>query len=91
MFNEFKKMVDACGDDVTFNRRSNGIYRLTFEDFEGFNDHWHEIEREYNNEEAVDVLLDWLETNCIGQREDFYTYYTFPDFQVIVGYSSFDI
>ena len=91
MFNEFKKMVDACGDDVTFNRRSNGIYRLTLEDFEGFNENWHEIEREYDNEEAVDALLNWLETNCIEQREDFYTYYIFPDFQVIVGYSSFDI
>ena len=91
MFNEFKKMVDACGDDVTLNRRSNGIYRLTLEDFEGFNENWHEVEREYDNEEAVDALFDWLETNCAEQREDFYTYYIFSDFQVIVGYASFDI
>ena len=91
MFNEFKKMVDICGDDVTLDRRSNGIYRLTLEDFEGFDEHWHEIMREYDNEAAVNALLDWLETNCTEQREDFYTYYEFPDFQVIVGYSSFDI
>ena len=91
MFNEFMQMVEACGDDVTLNRRSNGIYRLTLEDFEGFNENWHEVEREYDNEEAVNALLDWLETNCIEQREDFYIYYNFPDFQVIVGYSSFDI
>ena len=91
MFNEFMQMVDACGDDVTLNRRSNGIYRLTLEDFEGFNENWHEVEREYDNEEAINALLDWLETNCTEQREDFYTYYEFSDFQVIVGYSSFDI
>ena len=91
MFNEFKKMVDACGDDVTLNRRSNGIYRLTLEDFEGFDEYWHEVEREYDNEEAVNALLNWLETNCAEQREDFYTYYIFSDFQVIVGYASFDI
>ena len=52
MFNEFKKMVDICGDDVTLDRRSNGIYRLTLEDFEGSDEHWHEVEREYDNEEA---------------------------------------
>lgn len=91
MFNEFKKMVDACGDDVTLSRRANGIYRLTLEDFEGFDEHWHEIMREYDNEEAVDALFNWMETNSTEQREDFYTYYEFSDFQIIVGYSSFDI
>ena len=91
MFNEFMQMVDACGDDVTLNRRSNGIYRLTLEDFEGFDEHWHEIMREYDNEAAVNALLDWLETNCTEQSEDFYTYYIFSDFRVIVGYASFDI
>lgn len=91
MFNEFKKMVDVCGDDVTLSRRANNTYRLTLEDFEGFDEHWHEIMREYDNEEAVNALLDWLETNCTKQREDFYMYYDFPNFQVIVGYSSFDI
>lgn len=91
MFNEFMQMVEACGDDITLSRRSNGIYHLTLEDFEGFDEHWHEIMREYDNEEAVNALLDWLETNCTEHHEDFYTYYIFPDFQVIVGYSSFDI
>ena len=62
MFNEFKKMVNACGDDITLSRRANGTYRLTLEDFEGFDEHWHEVEREYDNEEAVNALIDWLET-----------------------------
>ena len=88
MFNEFMQMVEACSDDVTLDRRSNGIYRLTLEDFEGFDEHWHEIMREYDNEEAVNALLDWLETNCTEQCIDLYTGYKFPDFQVIVGYAS---
>lgn len=91
MFNEFKKMVESCGDDVTLSRRANGTYRLTLEDFEGFDEQWHEIMREYDNEEAVNALLDWLETNSTEYHEDFYTYYKFSDFQIIVGYSSFDI
>ena len=91
MFNEFKKLVDACGDDVTLSRRANGTYRLTFEDFEGFDEHWHEIMREYDNEKAVNALIDWLDTNITEHHRDFYTYYTFSNFQVIVGYSSFDI
>ena len=91
MFNEFKKMVEACGNDVTLYHGTNKNCRITIEDFEGFDEHWHETMREYDNEEAVNALLDWLETNCTEQREDFYIYYDFPAFQVIVGYSSFDI
>ena len=91
MFNEFKKMVEACGNDVTIYHGTNKNCRITLEDFEGFDEHWHEIMREYDNEEAVNALLDWLETNSTEHHEDFYTYYNFPDFQVIVGYSSFDI
>ena len=88
MFNEFMQMVEACGDDVTLSRRANGTYRLTLEDFEGFDEHWHEIMREYDNEKAVNALLDWLGANCIEQCIDLYTGYNFPDFQVIVGYAS---
>ena len=91
MFNEFKKMVEACGNDITLYHGTNKNYRITLEDFEGFDEHWHEIMREYDNEEAVNALIDWLETNSTEHHEDFYTYYTFPDFQIIVGYSSFDI
>ena len=88
MFNEFKQMVDACGNDVTLYHDTTKNYRLTLEDFEGFDEHWHEVMREYDNEEAVNALLDWLETNCTEQCIDLYTGYKFSDFQVIVGYAS---
>ena len=91
MFNEFKKMVDACGVDAILERHSDGTYALTLEDFEGFDDDWNEVEREYDNEEAVDALLEWLEDNCIDKTERLDIHYVFPDFQVTLGYASFDI
>ena len=91
MFNEFKKMVDACGVDAILERHSDGTYVLTLEDFEGFDDDWNEVEREYVNEEAVDALLKWLEANCIERESNLYIYYVFPDFQLALGYASFDI
>lgn len=91
MFNEFMKMVDACSNDATLDRCSDGTYALTLEDFDGFDEDWNEIEREYDNEEAVDALLDWLEANCIERNVNLYIYYTFPDFRLTLGYASFDI
>ena len=90
-FNEFKKMVDACGVDAILERHSDGTYALTLEDFDGFDDNWNEIEREYENEEAVDALLDWLEANCTEREDNLYIHYVFPDFQLTFGYASFDI
>ena len=91
MFNEFKKMVDACGVDAILERHSDGTYGLTLEDFEGFDDDWNEIEREYENEEAVDALLDWLEAHCTRRDDNLYIHYVFSDFQLTFGYASFDI
>ena len=91
MFNEFNKLVDACGVDAILERHSDGAYALTLEDFEGFDDDWNEVEREYVNEEAVDALLKWLEANCIERKSNLYIHYVFPDFRLTLGYASFDI
>ena len=87
-----KEQLMALCEDISFwENTDKNMLGVIVEDFEGFDEHWHEIMREYDNEEAVNALLDWLETNSTEHHEDFYTYYDFPDFQVIVGYSSFDI
>lgn len=91
MFEKFMQLVNACGVDVELYRYSNGTYDLTIEDFEGFDKNWNEIIRDYDNEEAVDTLLDWLEANCISKTERLYIDYVFSDFQVTLGYASFDI
>ena len=91
MFNEFIQMVDACGVDAILERHSDGTYALTLEDFDGFDDDWNEVEREYENEEAVDALLEWLEANYTERKSNLYIHYVFPDFQLTLGYASFDI
>ena len=91
MFNEFNKLVRACGVDAILERHSDGTYVLTLEDFEGFDDDWNEVEREYVNEKAVDALLKWLEANYTERKSDLYIHYVFPDFRLTLGYASFDI
>ena len=91
MFNEFNKLVRACGVDAILERHSDGTYVLTLADFEGFDDHRHDVERAYVNEEAVDALLEWLEVNCTERKSHLYIHYVFPDFRLTLGYASFDI
>ena len=64
---------------------------LTIEDFDGFDDDWCEIDREFEDPKAVDEVLDWLEENADRVVDDYYTEYYFDDVEVIVGYSSYDI
>lgn len=77
-------------NDVDFYEIEDTLH-VNFNDFEGFNEDWEEIDRDYENGELVNQVLDFLENNCKGQEGDFYKEYIFDDFNVIVGYSSFDI
>ena len=67
------------------------VIHLTLEDFEGFTEDWEEIYREYENEEAIDAVLDWLRENADEVENDFYTCYHFGEIVVSLGYSSYDI
>ena len=64
---------------------------LTINDFDGFDEDWGEIFREYDNAEAVEEVLDWLEENADCVHDDYYCQYYFGDIVVEVGYTSFDI
>lgn len=83
-------MLDTIATDSWYDIIDNHIY-LTINDFEGFDDDWNEIEREYEDEEAVDNVLDWLKENADEITGDFYCDYRFGDIIVRVGYTSFDI
>lgn len=67
------------------------VIHLTLEDFEGFDEQWHEVEREFTSPEAVEAFLAMLEAECQVQVGDFYKDYCFAGFEVIVGYASYDI
>ena len=85
-----KETLEALGADVDYTENVNG-FDVTLQDFDGFDAHWCEIDREYDDEDAVDAFLDMLETGCVSQDGDFYTIYHFEDFDVQLGYASFDI
>ena len=82
--------LDRISPDSWYNVNDNHI-DLTIDDFEGFDENWSEVEREFVDEEAVEEVLDWLEENADCVDGDFYHFYHFGDIVVEVGYTSFDI
>lgn len=64
---------------------------VTILDFDGFTEDWEEVERELEDEEGVDELLDWLEEQADEIEGDYYKDFHFGEYTVTVGYASFDI
>lgn len=84
------EMLEKLGDDVMFDIDYKGNLEITINDFEGFDDDWCEIVREYDVD-AVDAVLKEIEKSAVSVDGDFYRYYSFEGFEVCVGYCSFDI
>ena len=82
--------IEALGADASLWEEGE-VLDVTLEDFEGFDDDWSEIDREYDDEEAVDAFLEMLESECVSHEGDFYVVYHFEGFDVRLGYASFDI
>lgn len=83
--------IKNLGADATLWEYSDGLLEVTFEDFEGFDEDWSEIFREYDNEEAINTFLEMLDRECVSCEDDLYVTYHFEGFDVQVGYASFDI
>ena len=81
--------LEMLGADVSVDVRE-GVIDVVVEDFEGFDDEGEEIFLDYDSE-AIEAFEEWLEEHCLEYCGDFYQYYQFEGFQVIVGYASFDI
>ena len=85
MLRELEKTNDVFfyedGEDIEFD----------FNDWDGFDEDYNEIDREYINKELVSKVENFLEMNCKEQLGDLYKEYLFDTFSVTVGYSSFDI
>ena len=85
-------MVEALGDDASmWYDEDEKVLDVTLRDFEGFDDDWSEIMRDYDHPEAVEAFKEMLETECSSQEGDFYFDYHFDGFTVELGYSSYDI
>lgn len=83
--------IEALGDDASFWEKDDGTLDVTIEDFSGFDEHWSEIFRVYDDEKAVDAFLEMLKNECSSQEDDLYVVYHFEGFDVQLGYASFDI
>ena len=82
--------LDRISEDSWYDVDDNRV-NLTINDFDGFDDNWREIDREFVDEDAVEEVLDWLEEHADYVDGDFYHYYHFGDIVIEVGYTSFDI
>lgn len=91
------KMLEELGADVSYTDwtslevEDNTYISVYFNDFDGFDEDWSEIDREYDDPSKVEKMLNFLEENCSSKEDDFYTRYYFDGFYVKVGYSSYDI
>lgn len=86
-------MIDTLnnlGADVTYFESKNVIY-VTINDFDGFDENWNELDRDYDNEEAVNTFLEMLDRECVSHKGDFSEIYNFEGFAVQVDYASWEI
>lgn len=82
-------MLKELGEDVSYMMVREELH-VTIEDFDGFDEDWSEIDREYN-EEAVEDFVEWLEAQAQEVEGDYYKYYHLEGVVVCVGYASYDI
>ena len=82
MFEKLMAMVNALVEveDVYFREYENTLY-ITVNDFEGFGEHYEEIDREFVNEELVEELVEFIEN----------ANYTIENYTIELNYSSEDI
>ena len=83
-------MFDRIAADSWYEVAGSRI-SLTINDFEGFDEDWCEVEREYEDAEAVREVLGWLVEHAEQVTGDLYRSYWFGNIEVEVGYTSFDI
>ena len=91
---EMMTKLETVGDLSCWERETaEGVklYDVTMEDFEGFDDDWDEVMRDYEDEELVDTFLEALEEQALRVVGDFYTTYYFDGYAVQIGYASYDI
>ena len=85
MLEESKNLGDV--DYYTYENELN----IDFNDFDGFDDEWNEVEREYTNENLVNKILNYIETNATLIKDSLYKTYQLDDKTIVIGYTSFDI
>ena len=86
-----KEQLNALCKDITFwEWDDENKLDVTVEDFEGFDEDWDEVYADIDDD-AVEVMIEWLASHCDSHEGAFYYYYTFGDLVVCLGWASYDI
>lgn len=90
---EMMTALEDCGDLTVWERTTDEgtVYDVTVEDFEGFDEHWSEVMRDFEREDLVDEFLEALDEQALRVEGDFYYDYYFDGFRIHLGYASYDI
>lgn len=88
-YEEVLELAHELDEDLIITECGGNIHIDVF-DLEGFTEDWEEIYRDYD-EEVICEFLATLERTCTLCDGDFYTHYHYDGFEVIVGYTSYDI
>ena len=88
--NTITAQFDRIAADAEYTVYDNRIY-LTIDDFGGFDENWSEIDREFENADAVEEVLNWLKNNADFIEDHYCRLYHFDNIVVTVGYTSQDI
>lgn len=89
-YEKILEMANALGEDAIVFDFNNEI-NVDFNDFDGFDENWEEIMRDYDNPNAVEAFEEMLRSEALSIDDDYYTTYHFNGFTVKVGYTSYDI
>lgn len=87
---EVMALLATMGNDATVYTMQDGTIDVTIEDFEGFDDDWDEIYRDYDVD-TVDHVYDTLEAAAVLVTGSLYTTFDMGGFNVAWGYASYDI
>lgn len=86
-----KEQLEALCKDISFwEWDDENKLDVTVEDFEGFDEDWDEVYADIDDD-AVEKMIEWLESHCDSHEGDLYHYYTFGDLVVCLGWASYDI
>lgn len=86
-----KKQLNALCEDISFwEWDDENKLDVTVEDFEGFDEDWDEVYADIDDD-AVEKMIEWLESHCDSHESNLYHYYIFGDLVVCLGWASFDI
>ena len=84
------EMLNNLNEEVIVDDYDKEI-EVEVNDWEGFDENWEEIMRDYD-EEAVEAVYNIFKNACKAYKNDgLYEYFIFEGFQICWGYASYNI